>query len=72
MLYVLTKIKMMKTKEKIYERMEEITKRIVWLENRLYYINPAKNYPLFKQHSDEKSKLIDEREMLLAQLNKML
>ena len=69
--YVITKICKMKTKEEIRARLEWITKRINWLEERLYKINPSKNIELFKKHSNEKWTLIMERERLLSDLDKL-
>lgn len=59
------------TKEQIRARLEWLTKRITWLEDRLYYINPAKNIELFKRHSNEKANRIVERERLLDELDKL-
>ena len=71
MLYVHLKIEKMNRKQEIRARLEWITKRINRLENRLYYIDPAKNYALFKRHSNEKSNLIMERERLLNELENL-
>lgn len=59
------------TKEYIRARLEWVTKRITWLEDRLYQINPAKENNLFKRHSNEKWLLMIERERLLNELDKL-
>ena len=59
------------TKEQIRARLEWLAKRITWLEDRLYYINPAKQNDLFKRHSNEKANRIIERERLLDELDKL-
>lgn len=59
------------TKEYIRARLEWVNKRITWLEDRLYQINPAKENNLFKRHSNEKWLLMIERERLLNELDKL-